>query len=83
MDKILVSVYVPSLQERFDLFIPMMLTMEELSGLIANGLVELTGSRYEPSGTEMLCLKEPPTLLHQKKTPEEFGLRNGDELILF
>jgi len=83
MEKILVSVYVVSLQERFDLFIPMMLTMQELAGLIATGLAELTNGRYEISGREMLCLKNPDTLLNQKKTPEDFGLRNGDELVLF
>jgi hypothetical protein len=83
MEKILVSVYVVSLQERFDLFIPMMLTMQELAGLIASGLAELTNGRYEISGREMLCLKDPDTLLNQHKTPEDFGLRNGDELVLF
>lgn len=83
MEKILVSVYVVSLQTRYDLFIPMMLTMQELAQLIANGLVELTNGRYEPSGKEMLCLKEPPTLLHQQRTPEDFALRNGDELVLY
>ena len=83
MDKILVSLYVASLQERFDVFIPTMLTMQELAELIAKGLVDLTAGRYEPSGTEILCLKEPGTLLHQKKTPADFNLRNGDELVLF
>ncbi len=83
MEKLLVSVYVASLQERFDLFIPTMLPMQELAQLIAQGLVELSNGRYEPSGTELLCLKEPATLLHQKKTPADFALRNGDELILF
>lgn len=83
MEKILVSVYVVSLQARFDLFIPMMLTMQELAQLIANGLVELTSGRYEASGKEMLCLKEPPMLLHQQRTPADFGLRNGDELVLY
>lgn len=83
MEKLLVSVYVTSLQERFDLFIPTMLSMQELAQLIVRGLVELTNARYEPSGNELLCLKEPPTLLHQKKTPADFQLRNGDELVLF
>ena len=59
------------------------LTMQELAGLIATGLAELTNGRYEISGREMLCLKDPDTLLNQKKTPEDFGLRNGDELVLF
>lgn len=83
MEKLLVSVYVTSLQERFDLFIPTMLSMQELAQLIAKGLAELSNGRYEPSGTELLCLKEPATLLCQRKTPADFGLRNGDELILF
>ena len=83
MEKLLVSVYVVSLQQRFDMFIPTFLTMQELAQLIVKGLVEMTNSRYEPSGTELLCLKDPPTLLHQKYTPEYFQLRNGDELVLF
>lgn len=83
MEKLLVSVYVVSLQQRFDIFIPTFLTMQELAQLIVKGLVEMTNSRYEPSGSELLCLKDPPTLLHQKYTPEDFQLRNGDELVLF
>ena len=83
MEKLLVSVYVTSLQERFDLFIPTMLPIQELIQLIVQGLVELSNGRYEPSGMELLCLKEPAALLHQKKTPADIALRNGDELILF
>lgn len=82
MDKILVSVFVASLQEEFDVFIPPDLSLRELAQLLAQGLVEMSAGDYETSGHEVLCLKEPPVLLSQNGTPAQYNFHNGEELIL-
>ncbi|MBQ7871590.1 MAG: hypothetical protein IJ357_05565 [Oscillospiraceae bacterium] len=83
MEKLLISLYVTSLQQQFDLFVPGALPLRSLIPLITEGLVELSGGRYQPSGRELLCVRRPDVLLDGSMSLEDYRLHNGEELILY
>ena len=46
MEKIMVNVYVPSLQESYDVYIPTELKITQLCSLLAEGIHSLSGGKY-------------------------------------
>jgi len=82
MEKVLVGLYVPAAQERFDLFIPADLEIAALSKLLAEGVAELSNGRYNRSNLEMLLLTAPDILLNPAKTIADYGIRDGAQLVL-
>ena len=83
MDKILIGLSVPSIEEHFDLFVPANLPIGQLSKLLTDGLAQMTNGYFQSSGRELLCLKDPNRLLAEDMTLEDYGIFNGDQLILF
>ena len=83
MAKILIGLYVPSIEEKFDLFVPTDLPIGELCTLLANGLEQATDGHYKASGNELLCLVRPDQLLSRAQTLDEYMVENGDQLALF
>jgi len=83
MEKLLVAVEVPSVEQSFDLTVPETLTPQLLVQLLYQLLAELTGNAYVPSGTELLCRREDKAVLPIDVPLNEIGIRMGDHLILF
>lgn len=80
--KILVNVSVPAIFGDYDILIPSFLTIGEIIPLIANAVEELSNSMYKSSGNESLCHAERAVLLNQNITIKEYGIQNGDHLVL-
>lgn len=83
MDKILVALVVPSVEEEFDVLIPDFLTVKEVVGLLAEAVSDVTEKRYVASGCELLFRREPEMILHPEYTMAEYGVRHGERLYLF
>lgn len=83
MEKLLVTIEVPSVEQSFDLVVPETLTPQLLIQLLYQLLAELTGNAYVPSGTELLCQREDRSVLPIDLPLNEIGIRMGDHLILF
>ena len=83
MDKVLVCVLVPSLNEKFDISIPKYMAIELVIQLLVKALCGITNSNYSSSGAELLCWKEKEIVLNGKKNFSEYGIRNGDILYLY
>lgn len=83
MKRILVCLYVPAIQEQYDLSIPTGMTVIEITKLLSEGVSELSNGHYQRSDLEMLTLKNPDILLHPDKTLEDYGIEDGSQLILF
>lgn len=83
MDKLLISLTVPSLEESFDLFVPDDLPVRQVTQLFAEALTELSGGEYVSSGSELLCRTDPCQLLEPKRSLREHGIQNGDRLMIF
>ncbi len=83
MDKVLITLIVPSLGEQYDVFLPKFLTIGESISLLAKALTEITGNRYVTSGNEFLCSSERQIVFNQTCTIKECGIQNSDVLLLF
>lgn len=83
MRKTLIGLYVPAVQEHFDLLVPPDLEIGSLTGLLMNGVTELCGGRYTPSEKGMLTLRDPEMLLHPERTLADYGIEDGAQLALF
>ena len=55
MDKILVEVYVPTVNISYDVYIPVESKIEEVKLLIASAISELTDNRYKKGSKIVLC----------------------------
>ena len=82
MRKTLVGLFVPALQQRFDLLVPPDMEIKTLIGLACSGVSELVGGRYTPSGDSFLCVREPELLLNPAHTLADYGLGDGAQLVL-
>ena len=82
MDKALVNLFVPSLGEHYDVYIPVFLTVGEISGLLARLLEDLTNHQYASSGQEVLCSLDKNLLLRSESALRDYGILNGEHLML-
>lgn len=80
--KLLVSVHVPSISERYDILVPNDVRIKNIISLLAGTVEELSDHRYVVSGEECLCSAEKNILLRHNATLKQYGIQNGDHLIM-
>ena len=80
--KILVNVFVPAISERYDILVPDDLRIRTVVGLIASGVEDLSDGNYISSGEECLCSVEKDILLRENTTLKNYGIQNGDHLMI-
>ena len=83
MDKLLLTIEVPSVEQIFDFTAPKTITPGLMRELLYQVLAELTGGAYIPSGAELLCRREDRKVLPTEVPLEDSGVHMGDHLILF
>ena len=83
MNKLLITLEIPSMGESFDLFAPGFLEIRMLIPLLTEAVAELSGHRFTPSGGELLCSEKGETLFRPDRTLGDYGVKNGDRLMLF
>ena len=83
MDQKLVNLFVPALQQSFDLIVPTSVSVEILTGWLTKCVHELSEGKYIISGQEKLCTKNPDVLLKENQTLAECCIINGTHLVLF
>ena len=71
MNKVLIEINVPAIQDHFDIFAPTDVPIKELNVIITNGIAEITNGKYIVSECEQLCLKEPSGLLNPSLTLQD------------
>ena len=81
MEKVLVCIYVPSIDMEFDVNIPLFLSMVEIRVLLSKMLEELTMHRYVSSGMELLCSMERNLLFQEARTLRDYNVLNGERLL--
>ena len=82
MNKVLVEICIPAISDRFDIFVPVDVTIQDLNRVIADGVAEITNGRYVPSGWEQLCLSETEGVLHPMQCLLDYGIKDGTKLYL-
>ncbi len=82
MDKVLVTLTVPVISEKYDIWIPTFLEIREVKRLLAKAVVELSGGRYVSSGNEILIEKETNHQLAESDVIQQYDIKNGNNLIM-
>lgn len=82
MNKILITIYVVSLNEEYDIFLPIGLKFDEIIDIIQDSLCELSNNNYQKK--ENVDLYTSTGLLINKNNIVKFsGLKNGMKLLLY
>lgn len=82
MDKVLINLYIPTINKSFDLFVPTDLKIRELTKVIVKGVVYMSEDAYFASNKEMLILTEPEALPDPECTLADYDVKNGARLML-
>ena len=81
MKEILVTIYVLSLQEEFDIFIPIKFNVKEALDLIQDTLVNLSNGNYEKVDNPLLY-DENGKVINSNNAVKYSGLKNGCTVLL-
>lgn len=82
MNKILIKLYVPAVNQTFDVFVPVDLAVRELIKVLVNGVNYMRDGTYISSQKETLSFRKNEGLLNPSLTLADYGVQNGAELVL-
>ena len=82
MNKVLVKVYVPILEEQYDILIPVNRRIYNVVKLLTKAINELSSGYYTPSREPKLHDKITAIAYDENISIRESNIRNGTELIL-
>lgn len=82
MDKILVEIFLPAENKKYDVYIPFTSKLYEILDLLKNTITELSEGYFTASEDAVLCDRKTGTIFNINMSPEELGLINGSKLIL-
>lgn len=81
-NKIIIKVYVPALNDCYDVFIPINITIKNLTKLIIDSIVEISNSEFRPNDKIRLYFKDNGEVIDNSKLIKETNLRNCSKVIL-
>lgn len=82
MDKILISVYVLSLDEHYDLFVPINLKATQFVGMLQKLIYELSGENYVIQNEVRLIEQDTGQIINLNNIIKYSGIKNGSKLLL-
>ena len=82
MNKILVEVMLPAAQKTYDVYLPLELTIREITQLLVKMFADLNEGDYMPAPINLLCDGQSGDVLDISKSPAELGVTNGVRLLL-
>lgn len=82
MDKILINVYVPIINESYDMMISPVIKTSELLTLVKKAVSELSDGRFIANTNNVLCLRNDGTIININLSAFESGIENGSKLML-
>lgn len=82
MDKVLVEISVPAASRSFDVFIPQTSKMSEVLSLVAKSLSDLSGGKFKPDNTTVLCDAQSGKIFNINLSVYELEIKNGSKLML-
>lgn len=81
MSEILITIYVLSLNQEFDLFLPIGMKLSETMDLIQNTIYDLSLGNYEKVESPTL-FKEDGTIINCNNIVKYSGLKNGCKILM-
>lgn len=81
MSEILITIYVLSLNEEYDMFLPIGMKVIEAIDLIQNTIVEMSLGNYEKVESPLLY-NEEGLLINTNNIVKYSGIKNGSKILL-
>ena len=82
MDKVLVSVFVPSVDDTYNIQIPINLEMKDVINFIQEAIADITGEAYKVDPNARLYDRNTGCLINTNNIVKFSGLKNGALLML-
>lgn len=80
-NKVLVNIYIPFLEKKYEVFLPVNRRLGEIAYLIAKALNEVTGGYYTYKGEERLYSRANGKEYNFNEILKHTNIRNGTDLI--
>ena len=81
-NKILIEIYIPLVEKKYDVFIPINKKVGTIKKLIDTAIVELTSNAYVPTDEANFYSKETGEIYDVNKTVRDTDLKNGSRIII-
>ncbi len=81
-NKVLVLLYVPILEKKYEVFLPSNRRIGEICSMLAKGLVEVSNDYYQVTNKEHLYSRVNGVIYDEKQLLKNTNIRNGSRLIL-
>lgn len=82
MRKVLVEVFVPAIDAKYDVFIPNTSQMSEVLELLKKAVTDLSAGRFVATNETAVCYRENGAIINVNMTVYELGIHNGSKLML-
>lgn len=82
MNKILIKVYVPEIEEIYDIWVPLNRKIYTVIKLLIKAIYDLSGGYYKPREIPNLYNKITARAYEMNKNVKESDIKNGTEVIL-
>ncbi len=82
MNKVLIKLYVPTIEEQYEILIPINRRIYSVIELITKSVTELSGGYYIATKNPLLYDKETAKAYDLNITVKDANIRNGTEVIL-
>ncbi len=80
--KILINLNVPAISANYDILVPDNMRIRGIVSMVAETVEELSNNAYVHSGNEIICSAEKNIILRSNSTLEQYGIKNGDHLVM-
>ncbi len=81
-DKVLVDVYVPSIDKSYNIYLPLFSKFSEIEPLISKAIMDLSDGNYNEGNNPIICNRETGESLDKTKTVYDLKIDNGTRLML-
>lgn len=81
-NKVLVEVYVPAAETKFDAFIPLEVRMSEVLKMLSSALSDLSAGKYRAAEDAVLCDADTGSIYNINIEVAELNIHNGSRLML-
>ena len=82
MNKILVIVYIPSIEEEYEMYIPINKKIGTVKNVIVNSIIELSDGNIKNGNNLQLYDKDATNLYNNDVLVKESGIKNVSRLVL-
>lgn len=82
MNRVLIRLYVPSIEEVYDIWIPVNRTIQSAIKLMVKTINEFSNGEYNPTKLPFLYDKKTAKPYNINQTVEEAEIKSGTEIVL-